>query len=168
MKNMNDKMKRWLIVAGCLILCAILMVGISHQFKGQKPHEPVLPASSQSGDVTVDTDAQTEKDDDDVVIVPPDPTLPENTDNGAVSSGTEQTIQRDVSRPEYTEEQLRNPDQKPNGEKVTEEGEGESSVPSSKPSGGLPGFDNVQNAGPNNGEVVDGDGDIKKQVGTMN
>ena len=39
----------------------------------------------------------------------------------------------------------------------------------SKPQGGggLPGFDNVPDGGANQGEYVDGDGDINKQVGEM-
>ena len=52
---------------------------------------------------------------------PPDTTQPANTDNGAVSSGTEQTIQSDVTKPEYTEGQLKDPSQKPSGEKITEQ-----------------------------------------------
>lgn len=167
---MNNKTKKWLIVIGCLVLCAALVAGISHQFRSEEPvndPEPELSVSSQADDVAVDTEVQAEKNDD-VVVVPPDTTPPENTDNGAVSSRTEQIIQGDVSKPEYTEEQLRNPDQKPNGEKITEEDEVEPSMPSSQPNGGLPGFDNVPNAGQNRGEVVDGDGDINKQVGTMN
>lgn len=168
---MNNKTKKWLIVIGCLVLCAALVAGIGQQFKSQKPADDLeaeaeLPVSSQT-DVTVDTDIQAEEDED-MVVVPPETTLPENTDNGAVSSGTEQTIQGDVSKPEYTEEQLRNPDQKPNGEKATEEDEVEFSVPSSQPSGGLPGFDNVPNLGENHAIQGESDGDINKQVGTMN
>jgi len=167
---MNNKTKKWLIVIGCLVLGAALVAGISQQFRVEKPvdnPESELPVSSQAGDVPVSADAQAEKEDT-VVVVPPDTTPPEDTNNGAVSSGTEQTIQGDVSKPEYTEEQLRNPNQKPNEEKATEEDEVESSTASSQPSGGLPGFDNVPNAGPNHGEVVDGDGDINRQVGIMN
>ena len=95
-----------------------------------------------------------------------------------MDTGTEQTIQGDVTKPEYTEEELKNPDQKPNGEPVTEKEtvqahdkvETPVTPPApSKPSGGnsIPGFDNVPNAGANQGEYVDGDGDINKQVGTM-
>ena len=179
---MNNKTKKWLIVIGCLVLCAALVAGISHQFKSQKPADDLeaeaeLPISSQS-DVTVDTDIPTEKDED-LVVVPPDTTLPENTDNGAVSSGTAQTIQGDVSKPEYTEEQLRNPDQKPNGEKVTEdEVEPSENTPKTdnQPQGGdtkdgqiyVPGFGWItDNGGGGQGTTVDGDGDINKQVGSM-
>jgi len=179
----NNKTKKWLIVIGCLVLCAALVAGISQQFKSQKPadnlgSEPELPISSQS-DVTVGTDIPAEKDED-VVVVPPETTLPENTDNGAVSSGTEQTIQGDVSKPEYTEEQLRNPDQKPNGEKAAEEDEGNPSENTpetdNQPQGGdtkdgqiyVPGFGWItDNGGGGQGIVGESDGDINKQVGRM-
>ena len=39
--------------------------------------------------------------------------------------------------------------------------------PSTNTGGGLPGFDNVPNAGGNQGGTIDSDGDINKQVGTM-
>ena len=184
MKNMNAKTKKWLAVTGCLALCAVLVVLIGQQFITPKPVDtPPSPQSSEVSNVTVDpqaTDsAETEKE---VTVAPPDAVQPVSTDNGAVSSGTEQTIQGDVSKPEYTEEQLQDSTQKPNGEKVTEppaavdhdKVEQPKETPkqesSSKPSNGgnsIPGFDNVPNLGEN--QVIEGksDGDINKQVGTM-
>jgi hypothetical protein len=93
------------------------------QFKSPKPVDnPLPPQSSDVSNVTVDPKVpqNTEKEKD-VTIAPSDTTQPTSTDNGAVSSGTEQTIQGDVSKPEYTEEQLKNPEQKPNGDEVTEQ-----------------------------------------------
>lgn len=180
MKNMNDKTKKWLVVAGGLALCAVLLVAITGQFKAEKPTDAPLPSqSSSASDVTVDPSVlDTTEKEKDVVIQTPDATPPASSDNGAVDTGTEQTIQGDVTKPEYTEEELKNPDQKPNGEPVTEKDtvqdhdkvETPVTPPApSKPSGGnsIPGFDNVPNAGANQGEYVDGDGDINKQVGTM-
>ena len=181
---MNNKMKKWLTVIGCLAICAVLVVLIGQQFKSPKPVDnPLPPQSSDVSNVTVEPSepdsAEKEKE---VVVTPPDTSQPVSTDNGAVSSGTEQTIQGDVSKPEYTEEQLKDPTQKPNGEKVTEpptavdhdKVEQPKETPkqesSSKPSNGgnsIPGFDNVPDGGANHGEVVDGDGDINKQVGIM-
>ena len=183
MKNMNPKMKKWLAIAGGLALCAVLVVLIGQRFQTTEPVDAPLPSqSSDVSDVTVDPSGpdSTEKEKE-VTVTPPDTTQPVSTDNGAVSSGTEQTIQGDVSKPEYTEEQLQDPTQKPNGEKVTEpptavdhdkvEQPKETSTPksSSESSGGnsIPGFDNVPDGGANHGEVVDGDGDINKQVGIM-
>lgn len=180
MKNMNDKTKKWLLVAGGLALCAVLVVAITGQFKTEKPTDAPLPSQSSSvSDVTVDPSVpDTTEKEKDVVIQTPDATPPASSDNGAVDTGTEQTIQGDVTKPEYTEEELKNPDQKPNGEPVTEKDtvqdhdkvETPVVTPApSKPSGGnsIPGFDNVPNAGANQGEYVDGDGDINKQVGIM-
>jgi hypothetical protein len=184
MKNMNPKMKKWLAVAGGLALCAVLVVLIGQRFQTPKPVDAPLPSqSSEVSDVTVDPSEpdSTEKEKD-VVVTPPDTTQPVSTDNGAVSSGTEQTIQGDVSKPEYTEEQLQDPTQKPNGEKVPEPPtavdhdkveqpkETPKQDPASNPSSGgnsIPGFDNVPDGGANHGEEGKSDGDINKQVGTM-
>ena len=184
MKNMNPKMKKWLAVAGGLALCAVLVVLIGQRFQTPKPVDAPLPSqSSEVSDVTVDPSEpdSTEKEKD-VVVTPPDTTQPVSTDNGAVSSGTEQTIQGDVSKPEYTEEQLQDSTQKPNGEKVTEPPmavdhdkveqpketpKQESSSKSSSGGNSIPGFDNVPNLGENQVSEGKSDGDINKQVGTM-
>lgn len=180
MKNMNDKTKKWLLVAGGLALCAVLVVAITGQFKTEKPTDAPLPSQSSSvSDVTVDpsTPDNTEKEKD-VVIQTPDATPPASSDNGAVDTGTEQTIQGDVTKPEYTEEQLTNPNQKPNGDPVTEADtvqdhdkvETPVTPPApSKPSGGnsIPGFDNVPDGGANQGEYVDDMYENGNKVGTM-
>lgn len=187
MNHMKNNRKKWIAIVGSLTLCTVLVVLIGQQFKAEKPVDtPLSSQSSEMNDVTIDPKEPTTEEKE-VIVTLPELTQPETTDNGAVSSGTEQTIQGDVNKPEYTEEQLKDPTQKPNGEKVTEEDKSvehdkvekpkdppkqESSPkkePSSKPSGGnsIPGFDNVPNAGANQGEVVDGDGDINKQVGNM-
>ena len=184
MKNMNPKMKKWLAVAGGLALCAVLVVLIGQRLQTPEPADAPLPSqSSEVSNVTVDpSEPEITENEKEVTVTPPDTTQPVSADNGAVSSGTEQTIQGDVSKPEYTEEQLKDPTQKPNGEKVTEPPtavdrdkveqpkETPKQEPSSKPSSGgnsIPGFDNVPDGGANHGEVVDGDGDINKQVGIM-
>ena len=95
-----------------------------------------------------------------------------------VDTGTEQTIQGDVTKPEYTEEELKNPDQKPNGEPVTDNDKVQDhnkvetpvTPPApSKPSGGnsIPGFDNVPDGGANQGEYVDDMYENGNKVGTM-
>jgi cytoskeletal protein RodZ len=180
MKNMNDKTKKWMLVAGGLALSAVLVVAIAGQFKTEKPTDAPLPSQSSSvSDVTVDPNRtdNTEKEKD-VLVQIPDATQSVSSGNGAVDTGTEQTIQGDVTKPEYTEEELKNPEQKPNGDSVTENDKVQDhdkvetpvAPPApSKPGGGnsIPGFNNVPNAGANQGEYVDGDGDINKQVGTM-
>lgn len=187
MKNMNDKTKKWLTVAGCLVVCAVLVGVISTRFKTEPPQDEPLPTqSSQPSDVTVDPGtAEKEKE---PVVIPPSTSTPEPSNNGAVSSGTEQTIQPDVSKPEYTEDQLKDPTQKPNGDVVTEQDkpvehdkvvqptEPPKPQESSKPSGGdtkdgkiyVPGFGWIEDeGGGGQGVVGESDGDINKQVGTM-
>ena len=180
MKNINDKTKKWLVVAGGLALCAVLVVAITGQFKTEKPTDAPLPSqSSSASDVTVDPSApDSAEKEKDVVIQTPDTTPPASSDNGAVDTGSEQTIQGDVTKPEYTEDELKNPDQKPNGEPASESDRVEDGAVVEKPqpttpttpSGGnaIPGFDNVPDGGANTVVEVDGDGDINKQVGTMN
>jgi len=88
---------------------------------------------------------------------------------------TEQTIQPDPVKPEYTEDELKDPTKTPDGTPVegTPEPQDHNNVtpppeqPSTNTSGGLPGFDNVPNAGANQGGSIDSDGDINTQVGIM-
>ncbi len=176
MKNMSDKTKKRLIVAGSLTVCAVLAVLIGSRFIPDKTAEQPLPTQgSQPAEVTVNTDTEKEKE---VVVTAPDTSQPASMDNGADSSGTDQTIQGDVTKPpEPSKEQLTAPSQKPSGETTTATpkpsgnsntgSSGGTSTGGSSQSGGLPGFDNVPNLGENQGETVDGDGDINKQVGNM-
>lgn len=185
MKNMNNKTKKWLTVAGGLAMCAMLVVLIGTQLqKDTVKDDPLPPQSSQVSDVTVETPtAEKEKE---VVVTPPEiPASSQPTNNGAISSGTEQTIQADPVKPDYTEEQLKDPTQKPSGEKVTEPPKSEEHdtvtppaeppKQSNQPQGGdtkdgmiyAPGFGWIKDVGEGHGTVVDGDGDINKQVGIM-
>ncbi len=176
---MKNNTKKWLTVAGCLVICAVLVGLIGTRMAKDTPTDEPLPSqSSQPSDVTVtEPDAEKEKD---VVVIPPEvPATSQPTGNGAVSSGTEQTIQPDPVKPEYTEDQLKDETQTPDGKPVTTpppavdhdkvDPPKDTPKPESKPSGGnsIPGFDNVPNLGEN--QVVEGksDGDINTQVGTM-
>ncbi|MDD3227640.1 MAG: hypothetical protein PHE09_00315 [Oscillospiraceae bacterium] len=179
MKNMNDKTKKWLLVAGGLALSAVLVMAIANQFKTEKPTDAPLPSqSSSASDVTVDPNApDTTEKENDVVIQTPNTTPSASTDNGAVDTGTEQTIQDDVTKPEYTKDELTNPDQKPNGELASESDRVEDGAVVEKPqpttpstpSGGnaIPGFDNVPDGGANQGEYVDDMYENGNKVGTM-
>lgn len=176
MKNMNEKTKKWIIVAGGLAICAVLVMVIAGRFSKPATEDALLPIQSDDGkDIVVDESNNIEKENQ-IIVSPME--VSEQTDDGkgAVDKGTEQTIQDDAKKPIYTEEELTNPDKKPNGEEVTAEDksidhdkvETPTETPTqSQPSVGLPGFDNVPNAGEN--QVTQGvsDGDINKQVGTM-
>ena len=188
MKNINDKTKKRLIITGCLALCVVLVALIGQQFQSPKPGDNPLPRQSLGvSDVTINpnTSGNTENEKE-IIVTPPDTTQPANTDNGAVSSGTEQTIQSNITKPKYTEEQLKDPTQKPNGEKVTEppksvdhdkvEKPKDTPKNDSQPQGGetkdgkiyVPGFGWItDNGGGGQGTVGESDGDINKQVGNM-
>lgn len=186
MKNKNNRTKKWLIAAGGLVICVVLVAAISSQFEKEKPADAPIPSqSAEISDVTVDnenTEKETEKE---VIVTKPDITEPESNVNGAVSTGTEQTIQGDVEKPKEPEPP-KTEDGKDRTPPKTESGKNHEFTPESpdapptykpeetekkpaesKPSGGLPGFDNVPDGGANTVIEVDGDGDINKQVGTM-
>jgi len=177
MNNMKNQTKKWIAVAGCLAVCVLLTVLIGTQLqKKSVTDESLQSQQTKQTDVKVQPPQAETKND--VSVAPPDRSSPDNTDNAAVSSGTEQTIQKDISKPEYKENQLTDPTQKPNGEKVTEPPKSVDHDKVEKPkdtsktekqtqSGSLPGFDNVPDGGANQVIEVDGDGDINKQVGTM-
>lgn len=185
MKNINEKAKKWLIISGGLVLSAVLLVAIMSQFKVPPINDLDLPnQNSDTQKVAVESPDITEKEDD--IKVPPIEIEKETNNANGVDKGTEQTIQPDPVKPEYTDEQLKNPDQKPNGEKVTEQDkpiehnkvEKPSTPPKSdnEPQGGdvnskgetyLPGFGWIKNSGENQGSVGESDGDINKQVGIM-
>lgn len=119
MNNINDKTKRRLIVASGLIISVILIALITNQFNKEPIEDAVLPNQSiETNDIIVEKTVIIEKEDE---IIVPEIEIPdtETIDNGAIDTGTEQTIQGDVEKPkEPTKEQLTDPTQKPNGEKV--------------------------------------------------
>lgn len=145
MKNISDKTKKWLVVTGGLVICAVLVVMISSQFKKEPIEDVVLPSQGeQVSDVTIEKPNDTEKLDEEEIkdkedkvditdqedktekekgVKVPPIKIPntQSTNKNGVDKGTEQTIQKDVEKPkEPTKEQLTDPTQKPNGEKVTE------------------------------------------------
>ena len=55
---MTENTKKWLTVAGCLVVCAILVAVIASSFSKDKVTDDLLPpSSSQQGDVVVDPDS---------------------------------------------------------------------------------------------------------------
>ena len=168
MKNINNKTKRWLAIAGCFVVCVALVLLIGSRFIPERSAEQALPPQShQSSEMTV-PDTEKEKE---VVVAEPNTSPPGITNNGADSSGTDQTIQGDVSKPSApSKDQLTDPSQKPNTSSQPSNSTDTGSTSaggSSQSGGGLPGFDNVPNGGTNQVIEVDGDGDINKQVGEM-
>ncbi|HCR84971.1 MAG TPA: hypothetical protein DIW07_16515 [Lachnospiraceae bacterium] len=185
MKNINEKVKKWLIISGGLVLSAVLLVAIMSQFKAPPINDLDLPdPNSTTQKIAVESPDMTEKEND-IKVSPIEIEKEPNNANG-VDKGIEQTIQPDPIKPEYTDEQLKNPDQKPNGEKVTEKDKPVEHNKVEKPNtppksdnqsqGGdvnskgetyLPGFGWIKNSGENQRIAGESDGDINKQVGIM-
>ncbi|HBB28098.1 MAG TPA: hypothetical protein DC000_02420 [Clostridiales bacterium] len=183
MNNINEKTKRRLIVASGLIISVILIVLISAQFKKESIEDAVLP---NQNDIIVEKPVITEKEDE---IIVPEIEIPdtETINNGAIDTGTEQTIQGDVEKPkEPTEEQLTDPTQKPNGEKVETPPEPvahdkvekptETQKNDDVPQGGdtnnqgktyLPGFGWIENSGENQGTVAEDMYENGNKIGNM-
>lgn len=168
MKNINDKIKKRIAIAGCFVVCVALVLLIGSRFIPEKSTEQALPSQSdQSSEVTVpDTEKVKE-----VVVATPNTSQPGITDNGADSTGTDQTIQGDVSKPPApSKEQLTDPSQKPNASSKignsTDNGN-TSAGGSSQNGGGLPGFDNVPDGGANQGEYLDDMYENGNKIGNM-
>ena len=170
---MSDKTKRRLTIAGAVVICIALVVAIGMRFA----KEPVRPdASSQepvsSSNVAPEIQNNTEKKE---VVVSPQST-PESESTETLPPQTdlpEQKLQPDPVKPEAPakpelpkDADTTNPSKPP---EYRPEDTEKKPAAESKPQGGggLPGFDNVPDGGANQGEYVDGDGDINKQVGEM-
>lgn len=177
MKNINDKTKKWLLVASGITVSAVLVTLIALQFKTPPIEDADIPQnSSDVQSIVVDTPNTTDNADDNISVPPIE--IPKKTESSnGDDTGTEQTIQPNVpQKPNYTEKELTNPNQKPNGEKVQPPTEENPTPPQtqeppkeqpSKPTGGLPGFDNVPNTGENQGEYLEDMYENGNKVGIM-
>lgn len=186
MKKYNDKSKKWLIVFTGLILSMILVGLIGSQFRKEPLVDVTIPENEvEVAEVSVDKPILTEKEDEIVVepiLVPEQVEGEAKLETENIDVGTEQKIQADIpEKPTYTEEQLSDPTQKPNGEKVDqplEESEEENIIvpdqsktetqPKPQPSGGLPGFDDVPEGGDN--QVIEAEDMYENgnKIGDMN
>lgn len=143
MKISNDRIKRWFILAGGLLICAVLVFMISSQFKKEPIGEVALPnnedivddvVAEKNKEINIDGDknkidnktaVNTEKEDkgkteniEKEIDVLPIKTTDKKVNNG-VDKGTNQTIQGDVKKPkEPSKEKLTDPTKKPDGEKL--------------------------------------------------
>lgn len=165
----------------------ILIALISNQFKKEPIEDAVLSKQSiETNDIIIKTPDIAEKEDE---ITVPEIKIPEDEtiDNGAIDTGTEQTIQGDLVKPkEPTKEQLTDPTQKPNGEKVEtppepvvhDKVEKPTETPKNNdvPQGGdtnnqgktyLPGFGWIENSGENQGTVAEDMYENGNKIGNM-
>ena len=170
---MSDKTKRRLTIAGAVVICIALVVAIGMRFA----KEPVRPDASSQEPVSsseMAPDIQDKTDKKEVVVSPQPTTEPESSETLPPQTDLpEQKLQPDPVKPEAPakpelpkDADTTNPSKPP---EYRPEDTEKKPAAESKPQngGGLPGFDNVPDGGANQGEYVDGDGDINKQVGEM-
>lgn len=179
---MNTKMKKWLAVAGGLLICAVLAVLIASRFSTEQPQDAPLPEpASEAGAVAVGLvgEAESTEKEEVVTVVKPEIESSQSAEGGAVSSGAAQTIQPDVSKPE-TAADTDEPHTAPSDPRYTDPeskpDNGAQSPQSSTPQNGdtsggqiyVEGFGWVENhGGGGSGETIGSDGDINKPVGNM-
>lgn len=177
MKNINDKTKKWLTIAGLGIVCVVLVIAIASQFKTKTPVDDATAPPTAVTDDRVNPSPGTgdKAGEKEGVIQSNEPT----NDTAAKTDQPVQNLQPEVTKPAApTESQKTDKTQKPNGEKVdnvkavdhdsvkrpdtTQTGE--------KKDGKIyvPGFGWIEDhGGGGEGKLVDGEGDINKQVGKM-
>lgn len=158
MKKLSDKNKRGLIVAGLSVVCVALVIAISSQFKTEKPKDVMAaPSSAVSSEVSPNPDSSKPAEKTDVVIQSNEPATASSKVSGSgVSSGTKQTIQADVAKPEAPKEAPKPQGETNNSSKVPTYKSGDNTVSKpSEPKGGekkdgkvyLPGFGWVTDTG---------------------
>ncbi len=171
---MSDKTKRRLVITGAAVLCIALVAAIGMRFA----KEPVKPDSfSQevvsSSEVAPDMQNNTEEKE---MVVSPQPTTsePESTKNLPPQTDlSEQQLQPDPVKPEVPENPVLPEDADTTDPSKTPEYEAEdtekkpTSGSESQSSGGLPGFDNVQDVGANQGEYLDDMYENGNKIGIM-
>ncbi|WP_242968802.1 DUF6550 family protein [Marasmitruncus massiliensis] len=172
MKKLSDKNKRWLTIAGLGVMCVALVIAISSHFHAEKPKDNMAVSSpTVSDEVNVKPESDKITDQPDVTVPASEPSASSSQASGSgVSSGTKQTIQSDVSKPEAPKETP-----KPQGDTTNQ-----SKAPAYKPEntekksvenkqqGGLPGFDNVPDGGANQGSYAGDMYENGNKIGKMN
>lgn len=179
MKKLSDKNNRRLTIAGLGVVCVALVIVISSQFHVAKPKDnTVVSSSTVSGEVNVKPESDKITDQTDVTVPESEPSASSSQASGSgVSSGTKQTIQSDVSKPEAPKETPKPKGDTTNQSKAPSYNSKDTTISEpAQPKGGekkdgkiyVPGFGWVENhGGGGEGTTVDGGGDINKQVGNM-
>ena len=195
MKYKDDRIKKRLIVLGGLIVCIILLNLISLQFKKEPIMADILPVQTEETTSIIIEKPEEEsvitKGEDDIIVTRIETTVIDMTEitekETTTDVVTEQTIQTNVEKPkEPTEEQLTDPSQKPDGEKVETppvpvehnnvekpaETEGSGNEPqagdtNSKGQTYMPGFGWIENSGENQGNVAEDMYENGNKIGIM-
>lgn len=187
--KLTDKAKKRLTLAGLGVVCIVLVVAIAAQFRTQAPKDPEVDSSAPPTNTVAPSEIipKTENEDDsqgskpDVSVQPIDSTdtSPEQVGDTGDSSGTEQSIQAEVTNPpEPSEEAKTNPSQTPDGKPVTELESNTSSPPqTSAPESGdkndqgqiyVPGFGWIEdNGGGGSGTTADDMYENGNKIGIM-
>ena len=127
--KLSDRKKKWCIVTGISVMCIILVIAIVSRFKA----ETLIEAEATTAAMITTTDSPTTST---LSVTGEETTTPVTTQEVSVqptsteagiqnmdtgdSSGTEQSIQPEVTKPaEPLEEAKKDPTKKPSGEKVT-------------------------------------------------
>lgn len=180
MKKLSEKNIRRLTIAGLGVVCVALVIAISSQFHAEKPKDNTAALSPKvSDEINVKPETDKIADQTDVIVSASKPSASSSQGSGSgVSSGTKQTIQSDVSKPEAPKETPKPQGDTNNQNKAPAYNSKDTMVSEpAQPKGGekkdgkiyVPGFGWVENhGGGGEGTTVDGGGDINKQVGNMN
>lgn len=179
MKNMSNKTKKLIVTGSLAIVCVVLIAAIYFRFQTEPVKDDGTPPSvTMSSDVTPTPDItksdETAEKKDDIVVKPVEPTpLPSETPTQDANEIVQSNVP-EAEKPEPPEKPTpqgdetnpaKPPEYKPEDTTISEPAE---------PKGGekkdgkvyLPGFGWVPETG-GSGTTVDGEGDINKQVGTM-
>ena len=189
--KLSDRTKKRLTLAGLGVVCVVLVIAIASQFKTEEPKDvSVQPSSTVSDAVNPGTEIPTSSEEPaktEVSAQPIDPTVtPAQSTDTADSTGTEQSIQSEVTKPaESSQEAKTDPSKTPDGQTVTTvtpvEHDNvttpESSTSSSTPKAGdknekgqmwFPGFGWVDDGGANEGTKADDMYENGNKIGNMN
>ena len=185
--KLTDKTKKRLTLTGLGVVCVVLVIAISSQFKTEKPVDvPIQPSPTMSGVVTPSaeppTSAAAPTTKPEVSVSPIDPTatpvVTAGTDT-ADSSGKDQSLQAEPTKPAApTEKPTPKPETSTKDTSKAPEYKPEDTVKTEpkEPSGGekkdgkiyVPGFGWIDDeGGAVDQKTVGGEGDINKQVGDM-
>lgn len=160
--KLTDRAKKRLTIAGLGVVCVILVIAIASQFKTEELKDTVQPSSTVSE--TVSPSAEIPISSSEVNAKPIDSSAANQSADTGNSTGTEQSIQAEVTKPAEPsqEEKVKKP---------------ESNTPSSTPKAGdkndkgqvwVPGFGWVDDSGDNVGTKADDMYENGNKIGDMN
>lgn len=185
--KLTDKTKKRLTLAGLGVLGIVLVVAIAAQFRTGTPTDRKADASSTSPDTSVPSISAPGAEGSSPDVSVPAVSAPDTASQGGAkdtgdSSGTDQSIQAQVTKPSAPSEEAKtNPDQTPDGKKASKTDNGtptadSSSEPSTPKSGDkkdgkiyVPGFGWVtDNGGGGSGTTACDMYENGNKIGNMN